>query len=124
MNAVFKPALPVRPATQDVTVNDETVVVMLESNRDADTITEYTFSYTTGSDYIYSDGITVDFEPTCTVKLYSEVTGEVIAEDVEPTPEWAHYFIASEVEEGLRDKETKSLKEFYASDSSDDLCHF
>lgn len=108
---------PVRPATQDVTINDETVVVMLESNRENDTITEYTIGYKTDSE------ISVDFELTCTVKLYSEVTGEVIAEDLEPTPEWASYYVAAEVEEDLRAKYIKDSKESHWA-SLEDLCGF
>lgn len=119
MNAVFKPiALPVRPATQDVTIGDDTVVVMLESNRDAETIVQYTIGYTTDSE------VTVNFAKTCTVSLISEVSGEVITEDCEPTPEWAHYFICAEVEDDLRAKYIEDQKESYWSGRIDDLCRF
>ena len=99
MNAFVKHVPPVRPQIQEMHVGDDVVTMLTASNRDAETITEFTIEFTSKLDL---DGYTdVDFNKTCTVKLYSEVTGEVVCEDVEPTPEWAHHFIAAEIGEDL-----------------------
>jgi hypothetical protein len=94
------------PRIDRVTANHGVCVVQLESNRDAETCTTFTIEFDTSYDV---DGISPSMANTCTQTVLCENTGDVITEDVVPTPDWVHVYVACDVQTIIEREATEAF---------------
>lgn len=93
------------PRIDSIGIEDGTATVFLETNSD-DTVHQYVIEFT---DKQSRECIDVQFSRTCKVQLICQVTGNTLIETTETTPDWAHVYVACDVQAVLEREANESF---------------